>query len=307
MAIGRRSNAKGALLAKLLPGRRAPGIPSADVPRLQHAARRTTLVRGALAVSLLVVLLASVNAARDLEEQPGGLVPRGSSAVLVLDFSRSVASESYLRIGSVLRALVAAQEPAGLVAFSDSAYELLPPGTPASELRRFLRFFTTDGASARASPATAGFPANPWPETFRGGTRISAGLELARAILRRDGIEAASVVLVSDLAAPSSDLPRLSDALVAFRGDEIRLRIVPVAARPEHRAFFARLAGRGAFVDPSELARMSRPRREGALEGTTPEALLALGFLLVVLLAVNEHLCGRLALPWTRRQTVSGG
>ena len=77
---------------------------------------------------------------------------------------------------TAFKRLIADNASIGLVVFSDVPYELLPPGTPASELRPMLRLLV---------PPRLGPPVNPWSITFRAGTKVSAALQLARDMLRR--------------------------------------------------------------------------------------------------------------------------
>ena len=66
-------------------------------------------------------------------------MPAGRSTVLVLDVSLSITEGDLRRDRRVVEQLVRAGTPTGLVVFSDVSYELLPPGTPASELQPLLR------------------------------------------------------------------------------------------------------------------------------------------------------------------------
>ena len=84
--------------------------------------------------------------------------------MLVLDVSRSIKPEANRTITDVLQQLIRSQSRLGLVAFSDIAYQLLPPGTPSRELRSLLRFFArafrvaaTDRRCRRMRRARAGF------------------------------------------------------------------------------------------------------------------------------------------------------
>ncbi len=63
----------------------------------------------------------------------------------------------YVTIRRTLRRLVAEEASIGLVVFSDVPYELLPPGTPAAELRPLLRLLI----APRLGPVQ-----NPWTQTF---------------------------------------------------------------------------------------------------------------------------------------------
>src|SRR5207244_6982134 len=143
--------------------RRARAIPTAEPARFGTAARRTKIVRLVLAGALAALVCTSTASAHGLRVRQSAFFPRGTSGVIVLDLSTSIDPGSYRRIGGVFDQLIASDPPIGLVIFSDVAYELMPPGTPARELRPFLRFFTPHGSR---------FPTHPWSPTFRRGTRI---------------------------------------------------------------------------------------------------------------------------------------
>ena len=72
----------------------------------------------------------------------------------------------------------------GLVLFSDTAYEAIPPGTPSEALRPLVRYFTLRPARTEGFLPT--FPVNPWANSFSAGTKISTGLELARGVIIDD-------------------------------------------------------------------------------------------------------------------------
>ena len=58
--------------------------------------------------------------------------------MVVLDLSATVYESAF---GPTLTKMARTGERAGLVVFSDAAYEVLPPGSPGRELLPFLRFF----------------------------------------------------------------------------------------------------------------------------------------------------------------------
>src|SRR5581483_449196 len=269
--------------------RRGAAIPLADLPTLSRAGARTRAIRLLLAAAALTALAGAALGARGLAPRRTTLIPGGRSGVVVLDLSQSVDSPSLERIGAILRGLVRADRPVGLVAFSDVAYELQPPRTPARELVPILRYFT---------PGPGGFPPNPWQPAFRGGTRISQGLELARSMLARSGIPRGTVVLASDLDAAGTDETALTRVLVALRSAHIRLRIVPLQASPENRAYFARVVGNGAFVGSATGAGPVRSPAAGLrATASLPVWLLVAGALLLAILAANELWCAPLDLP----------
>ena len=289
--------------------RRRAGIPSADLGALRRAARRTLAVRVALCLGLLAVLVGAVVASRGLEVRQGGFLPVGSTGVLVLDLSTSVDINASRRIHSVLKGLTTSDEPVGLVLFSDTAYEAIPPGTRGIELRPMLRYFDVGGltrAQLEDLRESAVQRRTPWVGAFRGGTRISAGLRAARAALRRDGIENGSVLLVSDLDYSPFDLTRLTKTMITYREEQLPLRIVPLFPSNADRQFFSRLLGRHALINWNELSRRSGVDAKSAVTGTSPWPLVLAPLLLAGLLAVNELACGRLSVPRLRRPRAEG-
>ena len=264
-------------------------VPTADLDALAAAARRTQVTRLLLVLALLAVLAGAVLFASGLQSGETGLLPAGRSGVVVLDLSRSVDPDALRRMGGVLRNLIRTNASVGLVVFSDVAYELLPPRTSARRLEPMLRFFTeTNGR----------FPENPWAPTFRAGTRISQGLEIARTMLQTGHVRKGSILLVSDLGTSSGDIGRLTRDLVAFGKGTIPLRIVPLNPLKRDRDLFQRLLGRDAFVASTNggfaAASASAGLRSGA---SVPVSLLVAGGALLLLLALNELWCGRLELP----------
>lgn len=262
------------------------GVPTGERRALRRPLRRTVAVRLALALGLLGALAAAFALSRGEDVRAAPLLPGDGTGMVVLDLSLSIGQ--FERIAETLQRLAREDERAGLVVFSDAAYELLPPGAPGRELESLVRFFT---------PRTAGrddYPVNPWElGGFRAGTRISGGLEVAREALVRTGVENGSILLVSDLDV-AQDETNLSATLVDLKRDGIALRLVPLASQPQNRAFFEQLVGRAAFVaeaDPEEPLATPEERRLG---GTLPWAFLLVAGLVVALLSVNERLLARL-------------
>ena len=279
--------------------RRSPAIPSADIARLRRAWLLTTVVRLALAVALVAVLAAALVTARRLEAPRTTFLPQGTSGVVVIDLSQSVTDLVYQRIANTLTMVAESGSAVGVVAFSDTAYELLPPGSPSSELRSLVRFFRPLPGRDRGR-FNRSYPSNPWNELFSAGTSISAGLAVARRALARDDIENGSVLLLSDLDTAGSDMGPLAWMLARYRTENLQLRIVPLFAQPEDRLFFERFVGRENLVTPSQLAADASGGREGALVGASPRLLTVLAIVLVLALALNEWWCRRLELPEAR-------
>lgn len=278
--------------------RRVASIPSADVRRLRQPWLVTTALRIGLAITLAAVVVVALVTARRLEAPRASFIPPGTSGVVVLDLSQSVTDRNYRRIANTLSMLADSGSAAGLVAFSDVAYELMPPGSPASELRSFVRFFRPLAGERRGFSLS--YPGNPWNEFFSAGTSISAGLGLAQKVLERDGVRNGSIVLVSDLDTAGSDQGRLAWTLARFRTDGIELRVVPLFANAEDRQFFARFIGDANLITPSQLAARERASSEGTLVGDNPRLLAALTLTLALALAANEWWCRRLVLPEAR-------
>lgn len=262
------------------------GIPTGEGRALRRPLRRTLAVRIALAVALVGALGAAFVLSRGEDVRAAPLLAGDGAGMVALDLSLSIGQ--FDRIAETLRRLAREDERAGLVVFSDAAYELLPPGSPGRELESLVRFF---------APRTTGgddYPVSPWElGGFRAGTRISGGLEVAREALVRAGVENGSILLVSDLDV-AQDETNLSATLVDLERDGIALRLVPLASQPQNRAFFEQLVGRAAFVAEAETEEPLATPEERRLGGTLPWAFLGVAALLVALLSVNERLLARL-------------
>lgn len=279
---------------------RGASIPLAEPGSLRRIARRTTALRFSLAVALAAAGVAALTAANRLEVAEATLFAPGASGVLVLDLSSSIDAAPPAEIAGVMRHLVRSGGRAGLVLFSDVAYEALPASASTEELRPYLRFFRRppELGRRRTFVPTPQFrnrrAPTPWSRSFRGGTRISNGLEVARTMLR-GGSRAKEVMLVSDLNDSLFDISALSTALDEYRRDGIRLRIVPLNATGDSRAFFAKRVGKGTFVRRGEFQQPVARTGPRDTSGTSPRGLVALALLVAGLLVANELLCGRLA------------
>jgi hypothetical protein len=271
--------------------RRPRGIPLTDAVLFRRAAGRTTLLLAAIvALAAAGSAWAIVESAR-LEPQPRFL-PSNTSGIVVLDVSASISEDTYARIRETLRRLVATESRFGLVVFSDVAYEALPPGTPAAELEPFQRLFEFGRRGESESEATV--PAvNPLTTSFSGGTRISTGLSLARRILRRDEIRDGGVLLISDLSDDRSDVNALQDELIRYSRRGVPLRVIALNPAPEDAKYFERLLGDPDYVVPAVRAGEAG-EGAGGFGGSIPLVLLGLGVGLLVVLAVGEHVSGRL-------------
>lgn len=275
-------------------------IPLAETGSFRRLARRATMVRLVLGTALALTAVAAILSARRLDIGESPVFASGNSGIVVLDLSSSIDSVPAPEIQAALRRIADGHGRAGLVLFSDVAYEALPSAASSVELRSYLRFFQQPPSpdSRRTSLLPGGRRARrtitPWTRSFRGGTRISGGLELARRMIQEHPGRTHDVLLISDLNDSLFDLGELTTALLQYRQEGIHLRVIPVGATNENRDFFAHRLGHGIFVPTAELVRP--PRRQNA--GDAPGTLIALAVVLALLLGVNELACGRL--DWSR-------
>ena len=305
-------------------------IPLADLRELRFPLVRTAAVRFGLAVVLLALLACAWLLVRNDDPARGApLIPGAQGGVIVLDLSASIGSTPHLRTANALRYVQQTRQSFGMVMFSDTAYEAVPPGTPFTEMAPFMRHFgrvrlypcirrgtrpcpagsyevpqntSWEEYSRLVEEATrGGNRVNPWSGSFRSGTRISRGLQTAREILSRDGRSGLGILLISDLDDSPFDVPQLTQTLIRFKDEHVPLKIVGLRPAPDDRELFRRVLGDDAFVTRPELQRkreaLTRQRREGT--GTDfPLAIAGAAALILLLLALNEHLCGRLT--WRR-------
>ena len=223
--------------------RRARGgdavLPLADAGSFAEAERRSWLLWGSLAAALVAALgLFVVQARAQSSRQP--LLGSGADAVIVLDLSSSTHSASKAISRTLLRLTRDPERHLGLVVFSDSAYEALPPSTPVDGLEGWLQRFADD------TPKDY-----PW-RSFSSGTTISSGLVLANRLVRRYGGEKPHVVLVSDLVDTPTDLERLQLTVAQYQREGIDLKVVAVGqghASSPNAAFVERAAS--TTIDPS--------------------------------------------------------
>ena len=271
--------------------RRASGVDTHDVTAFRSVVNRTGFVRAILAGGALALVLAAAASARDPETTERALIPQDTVGVIVLDLSLSITDDDYVLIRRTLRRLVAEEASVGLVVFSDVPYELLPPGTPAGELRPFLRLLV----APRLGPVQ-----NPWTQSFRAGTRISVAVDLAKSILERDEVAAGSILLVSDLETAPDDVPSLARTIAEVDRAGIRLRVAPLAPSAEALSLFEGLLEKDAIAGFAQRSPDATEPDAGTAGVEIPTSLLVLGALALLFLAAHERLAGRLALPRAR-------
>ena len=262
-------------------------IPLADVRGLAPTARCTRALGVLLALVALGSLVAAILVARHPHTRT--LVPLDApgGTIVVLDLSASISTDTFSQIGATLSTLARDDGRLGLVAFSDQAYEALPPGTPASDLAPLVRLFTPTGGGGGFAPT---LPPNPWTSSFSGGTKISAGLTLAHTLAVANPRRPATVVLVSDLSDDPRDLQRLGSVLLAYRRDHVPVRIVGLNAAPADVALFQRA------LEPQPTVVQAPPSVAAApkTRTTLPWALVACALLACGAIAIAEGWAPRL-------------
>jgi hypothetical protein len=293
-------------------GRTPQAIPLADADAMAKSARRQTFVRVILAVGLVAALVGAVVFAQRPGEGERVIVKGADSGVVVLDLSASIGQPGRTVVDP-FEYLADTDQEFGLVIFSGRAYEVLPPGTSSAELRPIIRALLPfpDVCLARTDiqcpPDTRRvvpdskegqrirrLSVTPWDSNFRGGTEISTGLNLAREMLERHNMKDHGVLLISDLDDALLDIPQLTRELITYRSEGIPIHVVALAPFDDDRFFFERILGKNAFVERADMTPGLDARRRAQRAGV-PEGLAGLALLLLTLLALNEHFCGRLA------------
>jgi hypothetical protein len=269
-------------------------IPYGDAAALTGKARRTLAVRIAIGAALLACLAAAVSVSRGSAVDRRTFFSTARSSVVVIDTSGSIGPGPQGLVGRVLRKLIEAHSSFGLVFFSDTAYEAVPPGTRWTELQPLLRFF----GETRGADRTKAFLAlrsNPWAQ-LRGGTNISTGLGLALDIVERQHARDAGVLLLSDLDNSLFDMPNLTRVLSRYAAARVPLRVIGLEANPDNVQYFARVLGSGAIVKTAELppAATAGTTSVTTAAARTPAGLTTLVLVLLVLLGANELWSARL-------------
>jgi hypothetical protein len=263
-------------------------IELADFAAFARTAARSRRARlAAVVVALLLAVLAALAAPRSAAPS-AELLPPGATGIAVIDVSASISWETYARIAATLERLRAGGGRAGLILFSDTAYQALPPGTPVAELRGFEKFFVV------GRPAQPGLqpqpPRSPWTDSFSAGTRISTGLSLALDTIRQQRLRRPVVLLVSDLDDDAGDLESLTSVALAYRRLGIPIRVVGLNASPEDVRLVERLLPQGGSVTQAALPGERRDNGSLGIPGGLVAAALALALVLALLLVLTERL-----------------
>jgi VWA domain-containing protein len=269
--------------------RSEPRIAAYEAGGLRVAALRTNAIRIVLLAGTLLLLGLTASTARGNEVSGKPLLAGGGASVVVLDLSLSIGPKDYEGIRKALRRLIDDRARVGLVIFSDVPYELMPPGTPAAELRPLLRLL---------APRKKG-PLNPWSAGFSAGTQISSAMEMARTMIVHSGAKHGNVLLVSDLIDSPDDSAQLARTLRNMQQESIRVRAVALSPLPTGTAIFGGLLGKKALISPEKLSTGHDPIQRGG--APLPTGLVVLAGLLLVLLAAHELFAGRLGLPQVER------
>jgi hypothetical protein len=250
-----------------------------------------------LGVALVALAAVAVWRAASLNPQAVSFLPPKATTIVVVDQSRSIYAASYGRIASTFKRLVAADVPIGLVAFSDTAYEMLPPGARSTDLKPMLRFYIPTKRGTNVDPETS-FITSPWDTVFSAGTKISSGLDLALSMLRRDRVKNGAILLLSDLQTAGEDQPTLAQTLNRIRRDgQVTLKVLPLYPLAVDRRFFGSFVPRRDFIKPSEIQAPPRAEAAAGVVGRTPWPLLVVAGLLLLALAANELCCARVRVP----------
>ena len=253
-----------------LAARLRSGIPLVDAGSLRFAARRLR------AASAGARGRARARARRGGRRRPSrtpvqhsSFFDAGEVGIVVVDFSTSIDQPGFRRITNVLRPVVQANQPVGIVLFSDVAHVALPAGTPGRELRPFLRYlrterllgqFATAGERERARQALLRENANPWLAAFRGGTRIRAARRRPQSGGSRRGQEPSSSSATSTTRPSTTPHSATSSRGTVARGSSCAS--CPCSRpRPTACSSGRRSGSRRSSAMPSSCATGARPRR----------------------------------------------
>jgi len=279
-------------------------IPLAGTSGLRATLRRSLALRLGLAAALVAALAGTLTLALRRPELPT-LLPKGSEGVIVLDVSGSIGPREYRQLGQALDEAASEDRRYGLVAFSDVAYEVFPPVTDRAQLQAIRRFFVPAKRAKRREFGTsrAGgkvYLGSPWTAAFSGGTRISFGLNTALDVIRRDELERPTVLLISDLDYDPRDGGLIEQALADYRRERITLRIVALGTARGTEEFFQSLDQAAGVRTVRPVGSVASKRSEARVSASEPLLLGAACVLLLLLVATNELVCGRLT--WSPRE-----
>jgi hypothetical protein len=265
--------------------RLGPGtaLPLADAGDFARSARRTRLLTLGLAATVVAASVVAIFASPSTAGRR--FLPSGTAGIVVLDVSSSIRPETYYRIEQTLASIAATRSRLGLVLYSDVAYEALPAGTPAWELKPMLRFFAPPSGTVQARDADVA-PRTPWDQWFSAGTKISSGLFLAAHMLDERHVQRGAVILISDLADDPQDVESMTEAILLLQQRGIPLEIVGLNPTRRNAEFFRRLLGDAALFQEARLPTTSEAQGKIAVTGSTPRSLLVAGAVAIAVLAL---------------------
>ena len=107
---------------------RPTAVGTHDVSSFRTASRRSLALRVLLGGGAVLLLAAAVVSARDLDPNDRGLLPAGTTGVVVLDLSLSIVDDQSGVVRRTLQTLIDADAPVGLVVFSDIPTSCCRPG-----------------------------------------------------------------------------------------------------------------------------------------------------------------------------------
>jgi len=283
-------------LRRLPTALRKPAIPLADLGLLRRPLVRTTATRLGLLVALAALAAISIWRATQLSANALSFLPHRSSTIIVLDQSKSVYLSGYREIASLLERFAEADAPVGLIVFSDTAYEMLPPGSHGSELRPLVRYYVPTSGGPKSLPSGPQFINSPWDISFSAGTKISGALRLGEQLFKRDHVLHGTLLLVSDLDTADADLPAFARTLNGLRNSPtVTLRILPLHPDPGPRRFVQQIVGKKPFISPSSVTSRHIESIQ-RFQAASPLWLVIPAILLLAVLAANELFCNRIEL-----------
>jgi hypothetical protein len=120
-----------------------------------------------------------------------------------------------------------------------------------------------------------------------------SGLELAHQVALGSRLRRPVVILVSDLDDDPTDLPRLASIVLAYRRDQIPLRVVGLNPSSQNAAFFQKLAGPATPIVEAGVATPA-PR----LRNHTPFPWTLVALVVASALAIAAHELWVARLEW---------
>jgi hypothetical protein len=260
----------------------------ADFPAFGRALRRSRLLQLVTVVLSVAAAVAIYVAAPRTARQSDPLLGTGSTAIVVVDVSASISWDTYARIATTLDGLRRSGGKVGLIFFSDTAYQALPPGTPASQLASFERYFVV---RQPAQPGLEPTPTpSPWTTTFSSGTRISTGLGLALEVIRRQHLRNPRAILVSDLNDDTTDLESLTSVALAYRQLGVPIAVAALNPSEHDAAYMQRLLPHGGSLVDVPLQRHPVAARQAAMPWTLVVWTVVFAILVGALLAFTHRL-----------------